>query len=374
MNAENTDKMASWRHIGERTRRQLEELDALLERMLALPPFDLSEERIASPQSLTSPSSPTRLAEVAAPVSGQEATADPSSKFAASEAGGQAADAPAAESAKGVAARTSPVTPDNVPGQGSFASSRGTTSAQPTSRVESPSQPEKTSTTAKEESTAPVRTSDTETPGAGLKTSVGSVPSAEALAPAPAKSVRPGAESSPPVSARTAAPAQHSPASGERTVNDSPSAREVSSERTAEAAGPERSSSQSRAADPTSPAGISAGTNPAQPGPGPEQPSRENRKGPAWLLREDDSGTDSPAQSATGRSSEPDSSNREPSNTPTDVPQQLRWLKSARRIPGQALHWLFTSPTGSNLLGWIGIVLLLGSAAFWLGAWLGWHW
>ena len=100
MNAENTDKSADWRHIGERTRRQLEELDALLERMLALPPFDLPEQRISSPQSLTSPSLPTRLAENAAPASGQQATADPASKFSSGDAGDQAADTPTAESAK----------------------------------------------------------------------------------------------------------------------------------------------------------------------------------------------------------------------------------------------------------------------------------
>jgi len=220
MNAENTDKSADWRHIGERTRRQLEELDALLERMLALPPFDLPEQRISSPQSLTSPSLPTRLAENAAPASGQQATADPASKFSSGDAGDQAADTPTAESAKVAAASTSPVTPADVPPHDFSASSSGATWAPPASRVESPSRPEETLATAKEESTAPTRASSTETSGAGSKTTVGSVASAQTLAPATAQSARPGADSQPPASARSAPPSQQLPARGEHNVND----------------------------------------------------------------------------------------------------------------------------------------------------------
>jgi hypothetical protein len=33
-----------------------------------------------------------------------------------------------------------------------------------------------------------------------------------------------------------------------------------------------------------------------------------------------------------------------------------------------------TTPAGRNFLGWLGVVLLVGAAAFCLGAWLGWTW
>jgi hypothetical protein len=104
------------------------------------------------------------------------------------------------------------------------------------------------------------------------------------------------------------------------------------------------------------------------------QASSEPPKGPAWLLREDTGPGDADADRSVADTSK-DASGSNNGATSLDQSQSgFRWIRPIAENLTQPLRWLFLTPTGSNVLGWIGILLLLGSAAFWLGAWLGWHW
>ncbi len=64
-----------------------------------------------------------------------------------------------------------------------------------------------------------------------------------------------------------------------------------------------------------------------------------------------------------------------------DQEKRTYWLLTPiNRAYDRALAWLgplgkpLATPAGRNLLGWLGLIMLLGAAALCLGGWLGWTW
>ncbi|GBD35425.1 hypothetical protein HRbin36_00537 [bacterium HR36] len=367
MSAGKTETPSDWRLIGERTRRQLEELDALLERMLALPPLDLPGES----EGATASAIPSVAGQLLDDSSQSPATG---SHF--------ASQTPTVkpEAAKNVSCTSEYAIAASR--QSSSVGTAGTSEARPAavSVVTSPSG------------------------HASIKDQAESPSSSDAVA---AKSVR--VESAPhaasfPSQAANAAQA-HPQSGGEKALHtaskglagvDSPAVRHTAAPRQAEATASTAAAgashqeslasheaaassaapvanlpmSETRAASEFSaaalPASGAAGASQAV-----EKPAIVPEKGPAWLLREEPPGTTAPP-SATDLSSEPREQNAlapRPAAT-----QQSAWWRSAGAAWWQTARGCYMSPTVINWLGWLGILMLLGSAALWLGVWLSWHW
>ncbi|MCS7167066.1 MAG: hypothetical protein RMI91_07790 [Gemmatales bacterium] len=295
MSTGKTGPVTDWRTLGERTRRQLEELDALLERMLALPPLNVPEA--PSPDAESS-ESPTRALDAAGPVKS-----------------GSFGDSSAQD--LGAAILPSP----SVHSQTALHEAKFVA----------------TSEQAKMESGGQAPRSQKE-PNDLAK------PSASPFAATHSAGITGGESLS------TIAQASDDP----RTLpTRTPQAEAKLVEKT--------SSATSKTPALSSPSDNSVSQAVSLPD-----------KGPAWLLRED-------TNSVPVTPSEPAQSPSDTAKVSLDedeppTQEGYRWLRWATATLWQTLLLGEQAPTLLNWLGWIGILLLLGSAALWLGVWLSWHW
>lgn len=404
MSTESQEKSASWRLLGERTRRQLEELDALLERMLALPPFDLPEEQSPDPSSSSIPGSSQRLTATATPGNSDSTTSVPSST------------------------PSHPQTPTSTasPERPSTASLSVPPHAGSADRVKiAATEPEETSSTVR--SKPPVDSLAQTTSNSPAASAGGTIPASEPPsvsgsawaeakpAPSAAAEMKLSNETSNSVAqapgATIGALARETtsrPVSGEESVEGIAGCQSAVSRTTtpreigtasatpssaASSAGPVNSPTlvgpkmlesatiaPAEKHDSAAPA-IRSAADDAESGASPSthaepllQASSEPTKGPAWLLREDTSPSDAVADLPVGYTSKDCSESGNEANSPGQSQPAFRRIRPIAENLMHPLRWLFLTPTGSNVLGWIGILLLLGSAAFWFGAWLGWHW
>jgi hypothetical protein len=403
MSTESQEKSASWRLLGERTRRQLEELDALLERMLALPPFDLPEEQSSDPPSSSIPGSSQKLAATGTPGNSESSTSNsgsvqnhpqtptstvsPEKPSAASvSAAPQAGSANNTKIAATEPAETSSIARSKPPAEALAQSVSISAAASPggtTPASEPPAVSESALAKAKPAPSADagMKPRNETTNSAEQAPAVTISASAKRIASRPVpdeESVERVAEPGTVVS-RTATPretktasATQSAASGARPVNNptlaGPKLPESSTVTPAERHDSAAPAIRSAADDSESRASASVPTEP------PLQASSEPPKGPAWLLREDTGPGDADADRSVADTSKDASGSNNGATSLDESQSGFRWIRPITENLAQPLRWLFLTPTGSNVLGWIGILLLLGSAAFWLGAWLGWHW
>jgi len=404
MSTESQEKSASWRLLGERTRRQLEELDALLERMLALPPFDLPEEQSSDPPSSSIPGSSQKLTATGTPGNSGSSTSNsgsvqnhpqtPTSTVSPEKpSAASISAAPHADSANNTKiataepAETSSIARSKPPAEAlaqSVAISAAASAGGTTPASEPPAVSESALAEAKPAPSADagMKPRNETTNSAEQAPAVTISASAKRIASRPVpdgESVERVAEpesvvsrTATPRETKTASATHSSAASGTRPVNNptlaGPKLPESSTITPAERHDSAAPAIRSAADDSESRASASVPTEP------PLQASSEPPKGPAWLLREDTGPGDADADRSVANTSK-DASGSNNGATSLDQSQSgFRWIRPIAENLTQPLRWLFLTPTGSNVLGWIGILLLLGSAAFWLGAWLGWHW
>lgn len=278
-----------WRTIGERTRRQLEELDALLERMLALPPLDAPEGTDAAPVESSKPASFV--------------------------------------SYQSRAVNTSPTSGSDS------ASSQLSPDAQ--------------------------RTSDT-----SISLSGGSAPSPIAET----------TEASRQANQYSHADSQTGPAQEAVPPSQVPSPSEQPLLLTsAEAPSPASKTATQRTEAKANEAQVSQGKADSTQSPEKDQ-ARRLEKGPAWLLREEPVSDISARADAESSVDAGQPSEKLRTSQPASLLDKFVWISFAGKALWHAGKWCWTSPTVVNWLGWLGLLLLLGSAALWLGVWLSWHW
>ncbi len=391
MSTESQEKPASWRLLGERTRRQLEELDALLERMLALPPFDLPEEQSSDSLASSIPGSTQKLTTTGTPGHSQTSnsgsaqsqpqtptsTVSPEKPSAASvSAALHAGSADKTKIAAAEPAETSSTARNKPPADAlaqttSIAASAGGTipASKPSSVSESALAEAKPVPLADAELKRGKETTNSAEQAPGVAISV----SAKGIASRPVSGEESiVCETTTPRETRTASATRSDGASSARPVNNpslaGPKLAESSTITPAEGHGSVAPAIHSAADSPESRASASTHAEPLR------QASSEPPRGPAWLLREDTGPSDAVADRLVGNTSKDNSESDNGANSPGLSHPDFGWIRPIAENLIQPLRWLFLTPTGSNVLGWIGILLLLGSAAFWLGAWLGWHW